>query len=106
MKYRKKYGKWHFPNEQINYKKNYDYYIYTIDLRGIFVIQPYSSNIVPNIDYNNPEKTFDNLLFLLILTSLTSMFGHSLRSNFLTFSYSAFISIFCSLPDYYHFNVY
>ena len=64
MKYRKKYDKLHFPNEQINYKKNYDYYIYTIDLRGIFVIQPYSSNIVPNIDYNNPEKTFDNLLFL------------------------------------------
>ena len=68
LSYRKNINKLNFPSNSINYRNNPDYYIYIPNILGIFVIQPYTDEIVPIIKISSVD------IFKESLQKLTDLF--------------------------------
>ena len=54
------YDKLKFPDRDINYEKNYLYYVYLTNYEGIFVIEPYSTNITKYMKYYTIDEAVNS----------------------------------------------
>ena len=51
-----------FPNNEIDYNKNQEYYIYTKSVNDVDMIQPYNKIIIPMFNIDNYKESKDSCL--------------------------------------------
>lgn len=63
-KYRKRYDMMNYPSDKIDYQTNPEYYVYTNNNAGLFIVEPYSSLLLNDFSAESQDKLEESLNIL------------------------------------------